>query len=191
MTEEQRRGGTREKIQAVALELFAEQGYEKTALREIAERLGVTKAALYYHFRTKDDIVASLFADYNDKIEAIIEWARDQELTLEIRKEIIRRYAALLAESGTAMMQFVQGNQAAVRDLKDSDKLFERFKAVTHLLVDHDAPLTAQIKAGMAMPMLHVGNYAPLELVATQQERHAATLEVVLQLLDDAAGDTG
>src|SRR5215469_16465337 len=50
------RGGTRERIQAIALELFAEQGYEKTSLREIAERLGVTKAALYYHFKSKEDI---------------------------------------------------------------------------------------------------------------------------------------
>src|SRR5215475_13717231 len=48
------RGDTRERIQSIALELFAEQGYEKTSLREIAERLGVTKAALYYHFRSKE-----------------------------------------------------------------------------------------------------------------------------------------
>ena len=41
-----RRGDTRARIQQVALELFAEQGYERTSLREIAERLGVTKAAL-------------------------------------------------------------------------------------------------------------------------------------------------
>ena len=41
-----RRGDTRARIQRVALELFAEQGYERTSLREIAERLGVTKAAL-------------------------------------------------------------------------------------------------------------------------------------------------
>ena len=53
------RGDTRERIQAIALELFAEQGYEKTSLREIAERLGVTKAALYYHFKSKEDIVRS------------------------------------------------------------------------------------------------------------------------------------
>src|ERR1039457_770640 len=51
------RGDTRQRIQAVALELFAEQGYEKTSLREIAERLGVTKAALYYHFKSKEAIV--------------------------------------------------------------------------------------------------------------------------------------
>ena len=44
------RGDTRTRIQQVALELFAEQGYDKTSLREIAGRLDVTKAALYYHF---------------------------------------------------------------------------------------------------------------------------------------------
>ncbi|MFF5422204.1 TetR/AcrR family transcriptional regulator [Streptomyces misionensis] len=51
------RGNTRQRIQDVALELFAEQGYEKTSLREIAEHLDVTKAALYYHFKTKEDIM--------------------------------------------------------------------------------------------------------------------------------------
>src|SRR5580704_12464879 len=50
-----RRGDTRARIQQVALELFAEQGYDKTSLREIAERLDVTKAALYYHFKSKED----------------------------------------------------------------------------------------------------------------------------------------
>jgi len=48
---------TRTRIQAVALELFTEQGYDATSLREIAERLGVTKAALYYHFKSKEEIV--------------------------------------------------------------------------------------------------------------------------------------
>ena len=51
-------------IQAVAVELFSERGYDKTSLREIADRLGVTKAALYYHFRSKEDIVRSLVNDY-------------------------------------------------------------------------------------------------------------------------------
>ncbi|HWM38542.1 MAG TPA: helix-turn-helix domain-containing protein, partial [Streptomyces sp.] len=45
------RGNTRQRIQDVALELFAQRGYDKTSLREIAEHLDVTKAALYYHFK--------------------------------------------------------------------------------------------------------------------------------------------
>src|SRR5437016_2198147 len=58
------RADTRQRIQSVALELFAGQGYDKTSLREIAERLGVTKAALYYHFKSKEDIVTSLVEDF-------------------------------------------------------------------------------------------------------------------------------
>ena len=51
---------TRERILDIALELFIEQGYDKTSLREIAERLGTTKAALYYHFERKEDILLEL-----------------------------------------------------------------------------------------------------------------------------------
>ena len=53
-------GDTRERILDVALDLFLEQGYDGTSLREIAERLGVTKAALYYHFPSKEDIFRAL-----------------------------------------------------------------------------------------------------------------------------------
>src|ERR1700710_715412 len=54
------RGAMREVILDIALELFNEQGYDKTSLREIAERLKVTKAALYYHFERKEDILLQL-----------------------------------------------------------------------------------------------------------------------------------
>jgi AcrR family transcriptional regulator len=58
-------GDTRERILAVANELFIDQGYEGTSLREIADRLDITKAALYYHFRSKDDILQSLLAPFD------------------------------------------------------------------------------------------------------------------------------
>jgi AcrR family transcriptional regulator len=51
---------TRERILDIALELFIERGYDKTSLRDIAERLGTTKAALYYHFARKEDILLEL-----------------------------------------------------------------------------------------------------------------------------------
>ena len=56
----QSQGSTRERILDIALELFVEQGYDKTSLRDIAERLGTTKAALYYHFERKQDILLEL-----------------------------------------------------------------------------------------------------------------------------------
>jgi len=51
---------TRDRILDVALDLFIEKGYDKTSLREIAEQLGLTKAALYYHFASKGDILMAL-----------------------------------------------------------------------------------------------------------------------------------
>jgi len=51
---------TRQRILDTALDLFIEQGFDKTSLREIAERVGVTKAALYYHFASKDEIFRTL-----------------------------------------------------------------------------------------------------------------------------------
>jgi AcrR family transcriptional regulator len=51
---------TRERILEVALDLFTEQGFDKTSLREVSERVGVTKAALYYYFPSKEQIFAEL-----------------------------------------------------------------------------------------------------------------------------------
>src|SRR5690606_10727595 len=86
--------GTRERIQQVALELFTENGYEATSLREIAERLGVTKAALYYHFKTKDEIIESLVNDRAAEIGRLVDWAADQPRDQAMRHEFLRRYAA-------------------------------------------------------------------------------------------------
>src|ERR1700742_4942648 len=95
-----RRGDTRARIQQIALELFAEQGYERTSLREIAARLGVTKAALYYHFKSKEDIVRSFTEDYFRRIDALIDWGREQPRSPGTASELLDRYLTVVMESG-------------------------------------------------------------------------------------------
>jgi AcrR family transcriptional regulator len=53
-------GDTRETIRAVALELFSTKGFEQTSLREIAERVGLTKASLYYHYPSKQALLLAV-----------------------------------------------------------------------------------------------------------------------------------
>lgn len=87
------RRDTRREILEVASELFTERGYEATSLRVIAERLGITKAALYYHFRNKDDILRALFepmegvfAELVVRLEAasnLSEWADAMSWTID------------------------------------------------------------------------------------------------------------
>ena len=116
---------TRARIQQVAVELFAEQGYDKTSLREIAERLDVTKAALYYHFKSKEDIVRSLVEDYIGQVDALIAWAKTQPRTPETRGEILSRYVQIVAD-GSDVFRMLHHNQAAVNSLAGAKERGER-----------------------------------------------------------------
>jgi AcrR family transcriptional regulator len=53
-------GGTTQVILDTATRLFAEHGYDATSLRQIADAVGTTKAALYYHFPAKEDLLLAL-----------------------------------------------------------------------------------------------------------------------------------
>lgn len=53
-------GTTKERILETALELFAEKGYLGTSMRDIAQRLGITKGALYKHYAGKQEILDSI-----------------------------------------------------------------------------------------------------------------------------------
>jgi AcrR family transcriptional regulator len=154
------RGDTRARIQQVAVELFTEHGYEGTSLREIAERLDVTKAALYYHFKSKEDIVRSLVEDYFGQIDALIAWGRAQPRTDEIRREILCKYVGIVAEGDQAFRMLHQ-NQAAVNTLataKSRGELFkERMHSLVELLTEPDAPLAERVRAAMALGGISVG----------------------------------
>src|ERR1700756_4027990 len=106
-----RRGGNPQRIQQVALELFAEQGYEATSLREIAERLSVTKAALYYHFKSKEDIVNSFTEDYFAQLDELIAWGREQPRSAHTAHELLERYIGIVME-GSEVFRFLHRNQA-------------------------------------------------------------------------------
>jgi AcrR family transcriptional regulator len=63
---------TKARIQAVARELFAQQGVQNTSLRQISDRLGITKPALYYHFASRDDLVRSIIQPMIEDIERFV-----------------------------------------------------------------------------------------------------------------------
>lgn len=148
-------GQTRDRILAVASELFSEVGYEATSLRQIAERLGVTKAALYYHFQSKEQILHALLepadlvldelltrlegaTDLGDWAAALT-WVVDQVFdNLALFALLERNRAAIEALHGSHLEQHQQLHQrveAAVRglssDLRDQVRMVAALGAVT------------------------------------------------------------
>ncbi|MFI1509259.1 TetR/AcrR family transcriptional regulator [Streptomyces sp. NPDC020597] len=184
-TKQQRRGNTRQRIQDVALELFAEQGYEKTSLREIAERLEVTKAALYYHFKTKEEITVSIFTDLTKPIEDLIEWGRSQPHTLETKHELVRRYSQALSEAAP-LFRFMQENQATVRELQIGDSFKDRMRSLRDIIIDPEAPLTDQVRCVSAIFTLHAGMFFLHDLDGDPEEKRQAVLEVAVDLVTQA-----
>ncbi|AKJ11665.1 TetR family transcriptional regulator [Streptomyces incarnatus] len=184
-TKHQRRGNTRQRIQDVALELFAEQGYEKTSLREIAERLDVTKAALYYHFKTKEEIIVSLFEDLTKPIEDLIEWGRRQPHTLETKEEVVRRYSRVLADA-EPLFRFMHDNQGTVRDLRIGDTFKDRMRDLRDILIDPKAELVDQVRSVSAMFTLHAGMFLMQDLQGDFETKRTAVLEVALDLITQA-----
>lgn len=69
---------TRTRIQRAALDLFAEHGYQRTSLRQIGERLRLTKAAILYHFPAKENLLAALVEPLLADLEALLDSARTQ-----------------------------------------------------------------------------------------------------------------
>ncbi|MFZ0530650.1 MAG: TetR/AcrR family transcriptional regulator [Propionicimonas sp.] len=68
----------RERILATATSMFVDRGYEAVAMREIAEACGITKAALYYHFSGKADVLHAIFVAYLDDLAAVVEASGDK-----------------------------------------------------------------------------------------------------------------
>ena len=175
---------TRSRIQQVALELFTENGYEATSLREIAERLGVTKAALYYHFKTKDDIIESLVHDHLTSLEDLVAWAEAQPRTVATRREALRRYSDMLHERHHhGLMRCFERNQSSMAQLKGGVTMRKRMMQMQAVLSGKDAPLQDQIRCSLAIFALHSVLFFR-DPQATDEQRREAALEVALELVD-------
>lgn len=83
--------GMRERILETALERFESQGYAATSLRDIAQDLSTTKAAIYYHFQTKQHIVQALVDPVSEQLAKVtddIAADHDGDLRSQLRQYV-------------------------------------------------------------------------------------------------------
>ena len=62
---------TRARLVEAAIEVFAEKGYPRTTVDDIAERAGSTRATFYLHFKTKSDVLSELIGRGEQHFHAI------------------------------------------------------------------------------------------------------------------------
>ena len=75
----------RQRLLASAAELFARKGYASTTVREIVEEARVTKPALYYYFRNKEEIYLELMREAQSRFEILLSSVREEIGTVQER----------------------------------------------------------------------------------------------------------
>jgi len=152
-------GSTRERILDVAQELFTQKGFDGTSLREIAEKLGVTKAALYYHFASKDQILMALHMRLHEFGRDALSKMAEEPVTVELWGSLLDQLLGqMLAQREIFLMH--QRNEAALEKLHrdhhdgEHDDIQNRFR---RLLADQRVALEDRVRMACSFGAVFFG----------------------------------
>ncbi len=174
---------TRTRLLDTALELFTKHGVEGTSLQMIADAMGVTKAAVYYHFRTKDEITEAVAEPALRRLRTIVREASAQrrrgaqvDHVLAGIVDMAIRHRALAAvfssDPGVA--------RALERTLHDEENVKD---CLTELLVGPDTDPAASVAAHVALAGIALAAGSPALADMPDEELRTHLLEVGRRVL--------
>jgi AcrR family transcriptional regulator len=126
----------------VTLPLFADHGVSGTSLQMIADALGVTKAAVYHQFKSKDEIVLAVAGVELARLEVALEAAEARESRVEAREVLLAAVVDLAIER-RRMASALQGDPVMIRLLAEHEPFQDLItRLYTLLLGDEPGPDT-------------------------------------------------
>ncbi len=128
--------GRREQIVEVAARLFQKGGFKSTSLDEVAAEIGITRPALYYYFRSKEDLLAAIYEQavgmLIDRASAVLNLGLPADLLL--RRLIQVHVRTMLQERPIVTVFFLEKEalgEAAARAVKEKEVAFTKMMAAT------------------------------------------------------------
>jgi AcrR family transcriptional regulator len=142
-------GDTRQRLIEVALDLFTKYSFAGTSLQMIADELGFTKAAIYHHFRTREQLLDAVVGPILEQLAVVIE-AAEQLRGVHARADyIITSYAQLAVDNRVvAVLAADPAVAEMLRTRRDWDELIERQMA---LLADVEPGPAGKVKAAVVL----------------------------------------
>lgn len=184
-------GATRSRILEVALALFSERGYAGTSIRDIADRLAITKAAVYYHFRSKEDLLTEVLEPAMTRVSALLA-DHPRPDSLEERRELASALVDVVSEIGTQVAVMMSDPAAGthLRALSGASGLPEQVGDALLMPRPADAAASTsdRIRAACAVASLPAGLSAWKRANPDQDRPDAATkallVDIVLSIAD-------
>lgn len=137
----------RNEILDVAEELFVTKGYDKTSTNDILERIGIARGTLYYHFKSKEDILNAMIERINEALIAKVRVIAS-DTKIPVIDRIVMTIAGLNVESdiGKEIIDQVHKPQNALMHQKMQKNLVEGVAPI----------LTGLLEEGNAQGVFHV-----------------------------------
>jgi AcrR family transcriptional regulator len=138
----------RERIIAAALDLFAEHGVGGTSLQMIADAVGVTKAAVYHQFPTKQEIMVAAAETELALVEAAVEAAEAEANPDDARDVLVSRIIDL-AVARRRMESTLLGDPVIIRFFSHHQPFREVMDRLYRILMGEGAGPDARVPAAM------------------------------------------
>jgi AcrR family transcriptional regulator len=126
---------TRQQILETAQRLFTELGYDATSLQKIADEMGLTKAAVYYHFRAKTDILHAAMLPGIQRLESLLDEAAAMRGRRARIEHLVNGFVDFLVQHRHYAVM-ASTDPAAKRDKLDDQSTMMRRRALTLLFGD-------------------------------------------------------
>jgi AcrR family transcriptional regulator len=148
------------RILDAALKLIGEHGVSGTSLQMIADKIGVTKAAVYHQFKTKEEIVIALTERELGGLEEALEAAEAEQSNSRARELLLERVidVAIERRGAASTLQF---DPVIVRLLAEH-KPFQQFIQRLYSVLVGDGGDDGQVTAAMLSGAIAVGVMHPL-----------------------------
>ena len=187
------RAATRERLLRAAGTVFAERGYDRASLDDVAVAAGLTKGAVYSSFASKDELFYALMRErIRERVELVTRAARDQASVQDITRDAAGGLAALISSQAEWHLLFIEFWARAVRD-PDLRNEFARERRsarglIASLLQEQAAEANVELPAPaeqLAVAVLALANGIAIEHLADPDTVDASTFGVILGLLLD------
>jgi AcrR family transcriptional regulator len=136
------------RVIAAALELFARHGVGGTSLQMIADEIGVTKAAVYHQYKTKDEIILAAAESELRRLEAVVEVAENEPSPKRARDSLITGVVDLAIDRGRSTSTILS-DPVIVGFFTDHHEFRDVMHRLRHILVGDDTAPEARVRIAM------------------------------------------
>jgi AcrR family transcriptional regulator len=139
---------TRTRLIDVAVDLFTRHSFAGTSLQMIADELGLTKAAIYHHFRTREQLLAAVLEPILDELRTIVESAEARRSAHSRAEHMLSGYAALTVRN-RGLVAVLAADPSVATVLIERAEWGDLIKRQLALLADVDPGPAGAVKAAM------------------------------------------